>query len=105
MSLASGSSEGTSAENKKSNFSGAKSELIKKYRRNEADTGSPEVQIALLTSRLEVLGKHFGKNPKDHHSQRGMLKLISQRKSLLQYLKDEDINRYRTTISALGLRK
>lgn len=82
-----------------------KSEIINQYRINDKDTGSPEVQVALLTKRLEVLSVHFKKNPKDKHSQRGMFQMISLRKQLLQYLKNEDIERYRKTIAALGLRK
>ena len=79
--------------------------LVKKFQRHSQDTGSPEVQIALLTQRLSVLAKHFSTNPKDHHSRRGMMNLISQRKGLLSYLKSEDISRYRNTLAALGLRK
>lgn len=79
--------------------------LVKKFQRHSQDSGSPEVQIALLTQRLAVLAKHFSTNPKDHHSRRGMLNLISRRKGLLSYLKSEDISRYRNTLAALGLRK
>jgi small subunit ribosomal protein S15 len=79
--------------------------LVQKFQRHSQDTGSPEVQIALVTQRLAVLAKHFATNPKDHHSRRGMLDLISQRKGLLSYLKSEDIGRYRNTLAALGLRK
>ncbi len=79
--------------------------LVKKFQRHSQDTGSPEVQIALLTQRLAVLAKHFSTNPKDHHSRRGMMNLISQRKGLLSYLKSEDISRYRNTLATLGLRK
>ena len=82
-----------------------KGEVIKRFARNSQDSGSPEVQIALLTQRLEVLSKHFSSNPKDHHSRRGMMNLISQRKQLLQYLRRSDVTRYRTTIQSLGLRK
>ncbi len=81
------------------------SEVIKKFQRNSQDVGSPEVQIALLTRRLEVLTKHFSTNPKDHHSRKGMMDIISQRKRMLSYLRREDVARYRNTISALGLRK
>jgi small subunit ribosomal protein S15 len=81
------------------------SDVVKQFQRNSQDCGSPEVQIALLTRRLEILTKHFGKFPKDHHSRKGMMDIISRRKRMLQYLKGEDINRYRSTISALGLRK
>ena len=86
-------------------MSSSKSEVIEKFRINDKDTGSPEVQIALLTRRLEELSEHFGKHPQDKHSRRGLLKVVSQRKRLLAYLRGEDINRYRNTISALGLRK
>lgn len=79
--------------------------LVKKFQRHSQDSGSPEVQIALLTQRLAVLAKHFSTNPKDHHSRRGMMNLISRRKGLLSYLKSEDISRYRNTLAALGLRK
>jgi len=80
-------------------------EVMKKYGRHEGDTGSPEVQIALITRRLEVLAIHFKTNEQDKHSQRGMMLLISQRKQLLQYLKNTDALRYKTLIAALGLRK
>lgn len=81
------------------------SEVIKKFQRNSQDCGSPEVQIALLTRRLEILAKHFGTNPKDYHSRKGMMDIISRRKRMLHYLRHEDVARYRSTISALGLRK
>jgi len=80
-------------------------DVIKKYQINSQDTGSPEVQVALLTRRLEILSKHFSTNPKDHHSRRGMMNIISQRKQLLQFLRRENVGRYRNTLSALGLRK
>lgn len=83
----------------------SKGEVINKFRINEKDTGSPEVQIALLTKRLETLSGHFSKHPKDVHSQRGMFTMINRRKTLLQYLRKENIDRYRSTIAALGLRK
>lgn len=82
-----------------------KEQVIRKFQRSSSDTGSPEVQIALLTQRLVVLAQHFAAKPKDLHSRRGMMNLISQRKQLLQYLRNEDVNRYRSTIAALGLRK
>lgn len=82
-----------------------KSEIIGKYRVNQNDTGSPEVQIALLTKRLEVLTEHFKSHPNDLHSQRGMFSIISRRKRLLKFLRGENVDRYRQTISALGLRK
>jgi small subunit ribosomal protein S15 len=81
------------------------SDVIKKFKINEKDTGSPEVQIALITKRLDHLSGHFSKNPNDIHSQRGMFTMINRRKTLLQYLRKENIDRYRSTISALGLRK
>lgn len=81
------------------------SEVIKKFQINSQDCGSPEVQIALMTRRLEILAKHFASNPKDNHSKKGMLDIISNRKSLLHYLRHEDVTRYRKTIAALGLRK
>ena len=81
------------------------SEVVKKFQRNSQDCGSPEVQIALLTRRLEILSKHFSTNPKDHHSRKGMMDIISRRKRMLHYLRHEDVARYRTTIAALGLRK
>jgi small subunit ribosomal protein S15 len=80
-------------------------DVVKQFQRNSQDCGSPEVQIALLTRRLEILTSHFGKFPKDHHSRKGMMDIISRRKRMLQYLKREDVNRYRSTIAALGLRK
>lgn len=83
----------------------APQDVVKKYQINSQDTGSPEVQIALLTRRLEMLTKHFSTNPKDHHSRRGMMNIISQRKQLLQFLRRESVQRYRSTLSALGLRK
>lgn len=82
-----------------------KQQVVEKFRRDPKDTGSPEVQIALLTHRLGVLSKHFGGHPKDYHSQRGMMGIVSQRKQLLQYLKGESVERYRSTLTALGLRK
>ena len=79
--------------------------IIKEYGKNEQDTGSPEVQVALLTARINELNEHFKNHPKDHHSRRGMLKMIGQRKGLLSYLKELDIERYRSLIERLGLRK
>ena len=84
---------------------GEKANIIEKFRTNDKDTGSPEVQIALLTKRLDVLAEHFKKHPQDKHSQRGLMGVVSRRKSLLAYLKREDINRYRQIVTALGLRK
>ena len=82
-----------------------KKEIIEKYGRSEGDTGSPEVQIALLTARINDLNEHFKLHPKDHHSRRGLLKMVGQRRNLLAYLKSKDIERYRKLIEALGLRK
>ena len=82
-----------------------KTAIMKEYARFEGDTGSPEVQIAVLTSRILELNEHLSKNPKDHHSRRGLLKMVGQRRGLLAYLKDKDIERYRKLIDELGLRK
>ena len=82
-----------------------KSEIIEKFKTHESDTGSCEVQIALLTDRIQYLTEHFKTHKKDHHSRQGLLKLVGQRRSLLNYLKKKDINRYRDLIQALGLRK
>jgi len=82
-----------------------KKEIIEKYGRGANDTGSPEVQIALLTARIVDLQDHFKDHPKDHHSKRGLLKLVGQRRNMLAYLKKVDIERYRTLIERLGLRK
>ena len=82
-----------------------KEEIIKTYGRTEGDTVSPEVQIALLTARINDLTDHFKANPKDHHSRRGLLKMVGQRRGLLAYLKKTDIERYRSLIERLGLRK
>ena len=82
-----------------------KAEIIAQYGRKAGDTGSPEVQIAILTERITELTEHLKQNPKDHHSRRGMLKMIGQRRGLLSYLKSIDIERYRSLIERLGLRK
>nr|WP_031545598.1 30S ribosomal protein S15 [Agathobacter ruminis] len=82
-----------------------KQAIIAEYARTEGDTGSPEVQVAILSARIAELTDHLKANPKDHHSRRGMLKLIGQRKGLLSYLKEVDIERYRSLIERLGLRK
>ncbi|HCW54548.1 30S ribosomal protein S15 [Clostridium sp. SM-530-WT-3G] len=82
-----------------------KLEIIKKYGRSEGDTGSPEVQVALLTERINSLQEHFKVHKKDHHSRRGLLKMVGQRRGLLNYLADQDIERYRTLIKELGLRR
>jgi small subunit ribosomal protein S15 len=83
----------------------ASKEIIEKYMRHEGDTGSPEVQIALLTDRINHLTEHFKVHSKDHHSRRGLLKLVGQRRSLLDYLKKKDLNKYRDLIKGLGLRR
>jgi small subunit ribosomal protein S15 len=82
-----------------------KDELINQFKLHDTDTGSPEVQIALLTHRISYLNEHFKVHKKDQHSRRGLLKLVGQRRRLLNYLKSKDVNRYRTLIQALGLRK
>lgn len=82
-----------------------KQEIIAKFARHEGDTGSPEVQIALLTARISQLTEHLKVHKKDHHSRRGMLMMVGQRRNLLNYLKDLDIERYRALVSQLGLRK
>jgi small subunit ribosomal protein S15 len=82
-----------------------KDQIIRDYRVHDNDTGSPEVQIALLTSRINELTDHFKTHGKDHHSRRGLLKLVGQRRRLLDYLKGKDGSRYRTTIERLGIRK
>jgi small subunit ribosomal protein S15 len=82
-----------------------KTELITTYKTHEGDTGSPEVQIALLSSRITYLTEHFKSHAKDHHSRRGLLKLVGRRRRLLDYLKKTDLERYRTIIDKLGIRK
>jgi len=82
-----------------------KSDIIGAYRTHDADTGSPEVQIALLSSRITYLTEHFKTHQKDHHSRRGLLKLVGRRRRLLDYLKKTDVERYRTIIEKLGIRK
>lgn len=82
-----------------------KTAIIKEYARSEGDTGSPEVQVAVLTARIQELTDHLKENPKDHHSRRGLLKMVGQRRGLLGYLKEKDIERYRALIEKLGLRK
>jgi small subunit ribosomal protein S15 len=82
-----------------------KTELVHKYRRHEQDTGSPEVQVALLTERITYLTEHFKTHKKDHHSRRGLLKLVGQRRRLLDYLRTVDQSRYRSLIDQLGIRK
>ncbi len=80
-------------------------EIVEKFKKGERDTGSPEVQIALLTERIRELTEHFKVHKKDHHSKRGLLKIIGKRKRLLEYLKRKDFERYKTIISELGLRR
>ena len=82
-----------------------KAEVIEAHKRGDADTGSPEVQISLLTERIAGLQDHFKVNAKDHHSRRGLLKIVSQRRRLLDYLKTKDLGRYRALIGELGLRR
>ena len=82
-----------------------KTEIIKKYARHEGDTGSPEVQIAVLTKRINDLTENLRVNKKDHHSRRGLLKMVGQRRNLLNYLTKVDIERYRAIIAELGIRK
>ena len=82
-----------------------KKEIIEKFKTHDTDTGSSEVQIALLSDRIAYLTDHFKTHKKDHHSRRGLLKLVGQRRSLLRYLKNKDINRYRALIKELGIRK
>lgn len=86
-------------------YSEKKAELISKFRTHESDTGSPEVQIALLTERITYLTEHFKTHAKDHHSRRGLLKLVSKRRRLLNYLKKSSLERYRKTVAALNLRR
>jgi small subunit ribosomal protein S15 len=81
-----------------------KKDIINKFQQHEGDTGSPEVQIALLTTRINELTEHFKTHKKDHHSRRGLLKLVGQRRGLLNYLKKSDFNRYRKIVTDLGLR-
>lgn len=81
-----------------------KKEIMTKHQQHEGDTGSPEVQIALLTARIQYLTEHFKTHKKDHHSRRGLLKMVGQRRALLNYLKKVDFNRYRNIVNALGLR-
>ena len=83
----------------------SKSEIITQYKTHQTDTGSPEVQIALLTQRINELQTHFKTHVKDNHSRRGLLKMVSQRRSLLEYLKRRDINRYHDVINRLGIRR
>ena len=79
--------------------------IVTKHQRAEGDTGSPEVQVALLTARINYLTDHIGANKKDHHSRRGLLKLVGSRRRLLRYLREKDVTRYRALIDELGLRR
>ena len=82
-----------------------KAEIIDQFRQHGTDTGSPEVQIALLTDRIQYLTDHFKTHEKDHHSRRGLLKIVGKRRSLLNYLRKKDVERYRKVITDLGIRK
>ncbi len=82
-----------------------KSAIVKEYQRGEGDTGSPEVQAALLTNRINQLSGHFAEHKHDHHSRRGLVRMVNSRRKLLDYLKGKDLERYRTLISRLGLRR
>jgi len=82
-----------------------KAEIVKEYARSSGDTGSPEVQVALLTHNINGLQSHFQSNIHDHHSRRGLIRMVNQRRKLLDYLKGKDVERYRSLISRLGLRR
>ena len=82
-----------------------KADILDKYQRSSGDTGSPEVQVALLTARITDLSQHFKLHSKDHHSRQGLLRMVNQRRKLLNYLKNKDVNRYRELIGRLALRK
>ena len=82
-----------------------KKSVIEKFRTHETDTGSAEVQIAVLTEKINLLTEHLRKNPKDHHSRRGLLKMVGHRRNLLNYLMKKDVERYRSIIEKLGIRK
>jgi len=83
----------------------AKGKIVSEYRRSENDTGSPEVQVALLTGRIQHLADHFKNHKGDHHSRRGLLRMVNQRRRLLDYLRKSDLQRYRELIERLGLRR
>jgi small subunit ribosomal protein S15 len=83
----------------------AKSKIVSEFKRTESDTGSPEVQVALLTGRIQHLTDHFKDHKGDHHSRRGLLRMVNQRRSLLDYLRKSDLQRYRSLIERLGLRR
>ena len=82
-----------------------KIKVIEKYQKGDKDTGSPEIQIALLSKRIEFLSEHFSVHKKDHHSRHGLLKMVNTRRKLLDYLKKKNIDRYQTIVSSLGLRR
>jgi small subunit ribosomal protein S15 len=82
-----------------------KRNIVSEFKRSESDTGSPEVQVALLTNRIQYLTDHFKAHKGDHHSRRGLLRMVNQRRSLLDYLKNKDLQRYRDLIDRLGLRR
>jgi small subunit ribosomal protein S15 len=86
-------------------YQSGKQNIVQQYRTHETDTGSPEVQVALLTNRIAYLTEHFQSNAKDHHSRRGLLKMVGRRRRLLEYLRSEDADRYQKLIERLGLRK
>ena len=86
-------------------FASGKADIVKQYRTHDSDTGSPEVQVALLTSRIAYLTDHFQSNAKDHHSRRGLLQMVGRRRRLLEYLRGESPERYHKLIERLGLRK
>ncbi len=86
-------------------YQSGKADLVAQYRTHETDTGSPEVQVALLTKRIAYLTEHFQSNAKDHHSRRGLLQMVGRRRRLLEYLRGEDVDRYHKLIERLGLRK
>ena len=82
-----------------------KQEIINEYKKHDSDTGSPEVQIAIITARISYLTEHFKTHKKDHHSRRGLLKLVGQRRRMLDYLKGKELGRYKTVIERLGIRR
>jgi small subunit ribosomal protein S15 len=82
-----------------------KTDIIEEYRQDDSDTGSPEVQVALLSARIAELTEHFNEHKKDHHSRQGLLRMVNRRRKLLDYLKSKDSDRYRTLIKSLGLRR
>jgi small subunit ribosomal protein S15 len=86
-------------------YNDAKEQIIADYRRHDHDTGSPEVQVALLTKRIEYLTEHFKSHAKDHHSRRGLMMLVGQRRRTIEYLRQKDLARYRALIDRLGLRR